>query len=44
HRKKGAENISQMISDGIQTDAQSQKCILSSSNDILSQQSQISST
>ncbi|CAG8756978.1 2877_t:CDS:2, partial [Dentiscutata erythropus] len=44
HRKKGAENISQMISDGIQNDAQSQKCILSSSNNILSQQSQISST
>ncbi|CAG8530071.1 1289_t:CDS:1, partial [Scutellospora calospora] len=43
HRKKGVENISQMISDGIQNDAQSQKCILSSSNDILSQQSQISS-
>ncbi|CAI2182598.1 12627_t:CDS:2, partial [Funneliformis geosporum] len=38
------ENISQMISNGIQTNAQSQKCILSSSNDILSQQSQISST
>src|SRR6266542_3477765 len=44
HRKKGAENISQMISDGIQNDSQSQKCILGSSNDILLQQSQISST
>jgi hypothetical protein len=43
HRKKGAENISQMISDGIQNDSQSQKCILGSSalsasgNDILLQ-------
>ena len=44
HRKKGAENISQMISDGIQNDSQSQRCILDSSNDILLQQSQISST
>jgi hypothetical protein len=44
HRKKGTENISQMISDGIQNDSQSQKCILGSSNDILLQQSQISST
>ncbi|CAB4377184.1 unnamed protein product [Rhizophagus irregularis] len=44
HRKKGAENISQMISDGIQNDSQSQKCILGSSNDILLQQCQISST
>ena len=35
HRKKGAENISQMISDGIQNDSQSQKCILGSSNNIL---------
>ena len=37
HRKKGAENISQMISDGIQNDSQSQKCILGSSNNILLQ-------
>ncbi|GES93165.1 hypothetical protein GLOIN_2v1030212 [Rhizophagus clarus] len=44
HRKKGAENISQMISDGIRNDSQSQKCILGFSNDILLQQSQISST
>jgi hypothetical protein len=44
HRKKGAENISQMISDGIQNDSQSQTCILDSSNNILLQQSQISST
>jgi len=44
HRKKGAKNISQMISDGIRNDSQSQKCILGFSNDILLQQSQISST
>ncbi|RGB34226.1 hypothetical protein C1646_702519 [Rhizophagus diaphanus] len=44
HRKKGVENISQMISDGIRNDSQSQKCILGFSNDILLQQSQISST
>jgi hypothetical protein len=43
HRKKGAENISQMISDGIQNDSQPQKCILGSSNNILLQHSQISS-
>ncbi|CAG8438898.1 9106_t:CDS:2 [Cetraspora pellucida] len=42
HRKKGAESISQMISDGIQNDTY--RSTLSSSNDILLQQSQISST
>ena len=33
-----------MISEGIRNDSQSQKCILGFSNDILLQQSQISST
>src|SRR5205807_5898076 len=42
HKKKGTESISQMISDGIQSDAQSST--LDFSNDTLLQRSQISST
>ncbi|CAG8791853.1 20327_t:CDS:2, partial [Racocetra persica] len=43
HRKKGAENISQMISDGIRDNTYPQNSISDISNDLLLQQNQISS-
>ncbi|CAG8727653.1 21864_t:CDS:2 [Gigaspora margarita] len=44
HRKKGAENISQMISDGIRDDTYPQNSIPDISNDLLLQRNQISSS